>query len=343
MPINRLSRTDQIGGLKLHWSSEARCLRRNDLINTLYNALPPDVVKFGHQIVSVKLDPQTNYPVLQLQNGNSITAKVLVGCDGAKSVVADFLQLKPTKLAALCSARGVTNYPNGHPFPHEFVRMRRNNTAVGRIPIDSNLVYWFVAHPWVPTDTNISQDRELIRQNTLQVVKSFPKETVEMIKNTDSDSLSFTRIRYRRPWDLLLGSFRQGTVTVAGDAMHVMGPFIAQGGSAGLEDAVVLVRNLAKKMSIIPTDPRSIGEALDEYVKERRMRVVRMSTQSYLTAVNPRQPAHRLRSPTLPAFSRLNISGNGILAGRTNRALSDPYLITPHMEETSWKVERNSE
>lgn len=264
-------------------SGEARCLRRSDLINTLYNALPPDMVKFGHQIVSVKLDAQTNYPVLELQDGKSILAKVLVGCDGANSVVADFLQLKPTKLFALCAARGLTNYPDGHPFTQEFVRMRINNTAVGQIPIDSKLVYWFVAHPWVRTDTSVSQDSELVRQYTLQLVKSFPEETVELIKNTDPDSLSFTRIRYRAPWDLLLGTFRKGTVTVAGDAMHVMGPFIGQGGSAGLEDAIVLARNLAKRMSSTSTDPINIGEALDQYVKERKMRVFWLSTQTYLT------------------------------------------------------------
>lgn len=73
----------------------------------------------------------------------------MIGCDGAKSTVADFLELKPTKVFALCSIRGLTNYPNGHPFAHESVRMRRNNVSVGRIPIDSKLVYWFVAHPWM--------------------------------------------------------------------------------------------------------------------------------------------------------------------------------------------------
>lgn len=106
---------------------------------------------------------------------------------------------------------------------------------------------------------------------------------MELIKNTDPDSLSFTRIRYRAPWDLLLGTFRKGTVTVAGDAMHVMGPFIGQGGSAGLEDAIVLARNLAKRMSSTSTDPINIGEALDQYVKERKMRVFWLSTQTYLT------------------------------------------------------------
>nr|XP_017244075.1 PREDICTED: zeaxanthin epoxidase, chloroplastic-like isoform X2 [Daucus carota subsp. sativus] len=266
-------------------SGEARCLRRSDLIDTLYNALPPDVVKFGHQIVSVKLDPETSYPVVQLQDGSSIAAKVLIGCDGAKSTVADFLELKPTKLFDLCSIIGLTNYPNGHSFAHESVRMRINNVSVGRIPIDSNLVYWFVAHPWMQTDNIVSVDAELIRQYALSLVKGFPEEVSEMVINSDLDSLCSTRLRYRAPWDLLLGNFRKGTVTVAGDAMHVMGPFLGQGGSAGLEDAIVLARSLAKKISCTPTDSAIIIEALDQYVKDRRMRIVRLSTQTYLTGL----------------------------------------------------------
>ncbi|XP_074360467.1 monooxygenase 1-like isoform X1 [Apium graveolens] len=266
-------------------SGEARCLKRSDLIDTLYHALPPDVVKFGHQIISVKLDPQTSYPMVQLQDGSFIAAKVLIGCDGAKSTVADFLELKPTKLFDLCSIRGLTNYPNCHPFAHDSVRMRRNNVSVGRIPIDSKLVYWFVAHPWMQADNIASLDTELIRQYTFNLVKGFPKDVVEMVKNSDLDSLCSTRIRYRAPWDLLLGSFRKGTVTVAGDAMHVMGPYLGQGGSVGLEDAIVLARNLAKTMSSTPTDPTNVKEAIDHYVKERRMRIVQLSTQTYLTGL----------------------------------------------------------
>lgn len=80
----------------------------------------------------------------------------------------------------------------------------------------------------------------------------------------------------------MLGNFREKTVTIGGDAMHVMGPFLGQGGSAGIEDAVVLARNLAKTMNGSRFDHE---EALDQYIKERRMRVVKLATQSYLTAL----------------------------------------------------------
>ncbi|KAF5817467.1 putative zeaxanthin epoxidase [Helianthus annuus] len=104
------------------------------------------------------------------------------------------------------------------------------------------------------------------------------------------ESLSITHMRYRAPWDLLTGSFCKGTVTVAGDAMHVMGPFLGQGGSAGLEDSVVLARTMAQlglncfksgsKLTV-----HGVEEAFSRFVKQRRMRVVRLSLQTYLTGM----------------------------------------------------------
>ncbi|KAL5789066.1 hypothetical protein ACOSQ2_003954 [Xanthoceras sorbifolium] len=60
--------------------------------------------------------------------------------------------------------------------------------------------------------------------------------------------------------------FRKGTVTVAGDS-------------------VVLVQCLARKMMAnlnMYHDMKGVEEGIDEYVKERRMRLVQLSTQTYL-------------------------------------------------------------
>ncbi|KAI8527023.1 hypothetical protein RHMOL_Rhmol12G0044500 [Rhododendron molle] len=277
-------------------TGENRCLKRSDLIRTLADALPLGTIHFGCQIVSVKMDPSNSYPILQLLDGSSIVAKILIGCDGLNSVVANFLELKPTKEFGTCSVRGLTNYPNGHAFPHELVRTRRNDIRIGVIPIDDKLVYWFVGQPAIREDhANVSQRPELIRELVLQSIDGFPTEVAQLIKDSELESLSLTRLRYRAPWDLLLGKFRKGTVTVAGDAMHVMGPFLGQGGSAALEDAIVLARCLSHKF-VNPVDRvpnserettrmmmiREVGEAIDQYVKERRMRVVRLSMHTYL-------------------------------------------------------------
>ncbi|GKF83080.1 hypothetical protein Tco_0244736, partial [Tanacetum coccineum] len=56
-------------------------------------------------------------------------------------------------------------------------------------------------------------------------------------------------LRYRTPWDFLTGTFCKGTLIVVGDAMHV------------------------------------VEESFKRFVKERRMRVVRLSLQSYLTVI----------------------------------------------------------
>lgn len=128
----------------------------------------------------------------------------------------------------------------------------------------------------------MAKDPELIRQFSIASIKDFSAETIEMIENCDVTSLSLTHLRYRAPWDILLGKFRRGSVIVAGDAMHAMGPFLGQGGSSAIEDAVVLARCLAQKMDKVGRDVEEIGEALDRYVEERRMRLLWLCTYTYL-------------------------------------------------------------
>ncbi|KAL9993760.1 putative FAD-binding domain, FAD/NAD(P)-binding domain superfamily [Helianthus debilis subsp. tardiflorus] len=187
----------------------------------------------------------------------------------------------------LCTVRGLTNYPNGHSFDHEFARFWKDNILMGIIPVDDKLVHWFCLQPYIPKDEKVWENPEGIRQLTLKLVSDHPDEIVKMIENTDMKSLSITHLRYRAPWELLTSTFCKGSVLVAGDAMHVMGPFIGQGGSAGLEDAVVLARTMAqlglKSGSMITV--HGVEQVYNQFVKQRRMRVVRLSLQTYLTGM----------------------------------------------------------
>lgn len=287
---------DKYQEMPLGRGAETRCLRRSDLLTSLAEKLPLGTVRLGCQILSVTEDPLTSSLIMELQNGSTINAKVLIGCDGANSVVANFLGLNPPKALSLWEIRGFTKYGSGHSFGNEFVQVWGENSIVGRLPIENKLVYWFVTLKMNPKVS--VKEPELIQQLALESVRGFPAELVDMVRNSDRESLYVSRLRHRAPWDILLGSFWKGPVTVAGDAMHVMTPFLGQGGSAGIEDAVVLARCLARKIHgiDIKTSGRQlmvhkVGEAFEEYVKERRMRLVWLSTQNYLVSLQVKPPS----------------------------------------------------
>jgi 2-polyprenyl-6-methoxyphenol hydroxylase-like FAD-dependent oxidoreductase len=114
-------------------------------------------------------------------------------------------------------------------------------------------------------------------------MQGYPEDVLDVVRNCEIESVSLAHICYRAPWDMVLHPFREGTVTVAGDAMHTMGPFIGAGGSASLEDALVLARCLADTAMGDDSKPaRSVEEVLRSYVNQRRWRILRLTVQSYL-------------------------------------------------------------
>ncbi|KAL0716681.1 hypothetical protein Bca4012_066003 [Brassica carinata] len=279
---------------------EVRGVIRNDMVRALAHALPIGTLRLGSQIVSVKLDEATSFPTVHLKNGQDIKAKVLIGCDGSNSIISKFLGLNPTKALGSRAVRGFTNYPNGHGFQQEFVRIKMDNVVSGRLPITHNLVFWFVVILKCPQDSTNLKNQEDVARLTLASVCEFSEEWKEMVKKCDIDSLYISCLRYRSPWDVMSSKFRRGTVTVAGDSMHLMGPFIGQGCSAALEDGVVLARCLWSKLGQYGmnnvSSRKQIEEAIDEYVRERRGRVVGLSTQTYLTGrlIEASSPATKL-------------------------------------------------
>ncbi|XP_019182171.1 PREDICTED: uncharacterized protein LOC109177311 isoform X2 [Ipomoea nil] len=248
-----------------HVTGESRCLQRSDLITTLADELPIGTIRLGSEIV--------------------------IGCEGGRSKVAELLGLKASRAFDVGVIRGLTTYPNAHSMPHELHQIRKGEIGVGMLPITKHLIHWFVALPThLLSGDKFPHDPKHIKQMALELIKDFPSNIYETIELSDLDSMSATHLRYRAPWDLLLGTMRKGTVTVAGDAMHVMGPFIGQGGASGLEDAVVLGRCLSMAMSGIEGNNKKekiakIEAGLDQYVKERRMRVLGLSTITYLIGI----------------------------------------------------------
>ncbi|XP_025015446.2 monooxygenase 1 [Ricinus communis] len=265
---------------------ETRCLRRNDLIKALADNLPVNTVQYGCRVESIQVDPITTYPILHLHGGRVLKPKIVIGCDGVHSTTGTFLGLNSPKFSPTCVIRGFTYYQSAHEFGNEFHLVSSKCVQLGIVPVNEKLIYWFVTREWGSEDPKISRDQKRIKDSTLELLKGYPENTVHLVKNSHLDSLYLTGLTYRAPWDLLTSNFRKGTVALAGDAMHAMGPFLAQGGSVSLEDAVVIARCLAQKLNTrTMKDTRIkvlIEEGLDDYMKQRRMRVFWMCLHTYL-------------------------------------------------------------
>lgn len=267
---------------------ELRCLNRKDLIEALAKDIPAGAIRFGCRVAAVAADPGGgNGAVLTMADGTAMKAKVLIGCEGTYSAVARYLGLSPVRTIPRPVLRGFTWYPHGHSFDTEFLRLRVGGFFIGRLTITDNLVHFFVTMPKQPT-ADVIKDLKRVRDHALKDLQDVecPGEIIEIVRGSDPESLNLvTEFWYRPPWEVVLGSFQRGAVTVAGDAMHAMGPFIGQGGSAGLEDAVVLARSLARAAvddSDNAREKKVVGEAIGEYVRERRPRLALLSLESFV-------------------------------------------------------------
>ncbi|KAJ1279567.1 hypothetical protein BS78_04G165100 [Paspalum vaginatum] len=270
--------------------TEMRCLNRKDLIEALAKAIPAGTIRYGCQIAAIHEDPGSHGTLLTMVDGTTIKAKVLIGCEGTYSVVAKYLGLAPVRTIPRPVLRGYTTYPHGHAFKNEFLRLRVGDFFIGRLTITDTLVHFFVTMP--TPSTELTRDLKKVRDLALEDLQGLqcPAEIVDMVRESDPESLNLvTRLWYRPPWEVAFAGFRKGTVTVAGDAMHAIGPFIGQGGSAGMEDAVVLARSLARAVGrdgaggeARQEEMEMVGEAIGEYIRERRLRLALLSLESFI-------------------------------------------------------------
>nr|TKW21571.1 hypothetical protein SEVIR_4G127801v2 [Setaria viridis] len=144
---------------------ELRCLKRKDLVEALAKNLPVGTIRFGCHISKNFEDSDCHCTVLSTVDGSTIKARVLIGCDGANSMAAQYLGLgSPSHLPRLVHL-GFTSYLHGHPFGTRFLRFAAQDFAVGRMPVNENLVHFFVTRSSPSTPVHASPTR-VLREST---------------------------------------------------------------------------------------------------------------------------------------------------------------------------------
>ncbi|XP_065876428.1 monooxygenase 2-like [Euphorbia lathyris] len=259
-----------------------RSVHRRVLLQALAEELPTDSIRFSSKLSAIGTQEEGGFsiPVLHLEDGTTIKSKVLIGCDGVHSPVGRWLGLSEPIHSGRSAVVGLTHLPQGHDYElQQFVDVGRR---AGIARLNDKEVYWFLT---CPEGNDITRNPELIQQAVIEkYAKDLPSKYIELVRQADVSSLTWTPLMLRQPWNVIFGTLSKGNITVAGDAMHPMTPDLGQGGCSALEDAVVLGRHIGnsfiKNGGIVAQE---MPDVLNEYVKERRYRVAALITGSYIS------------------------------------------------------------
>ncbi|MBR1126466.1 alpha/beta hydrolase fold domain-containing protein [Bradyrhizobium lablabi] len=239
-------------------------VHRADLIQMLFDAVPPESKKLNARCVAVSQDDDG--VEVTLQTGEKIRGDVLVGCDGIHSVVRKHLRGEEEKHFAnilmwrsLISAEKLEglNLPEcgnywfgpGRTLITYWVRPRKLYSILASVPANE------VQRESWDDSGDISE-----------MLRSFDDAEPRARKMLEQcPSVFITGMFYRDPID----NWTDRRITLLGDAAHPMVPFLAAGAGQSIEDAWTFARVLARRKDDIPG-------ALLEYQQRRLPRTTRI-------------------------------------------------------------------
>jgi 2-polyprenyl-6-methoxyphenol hydroxylase-like FAD-dependent oxidoreductase len=196
---------------------------------------------------------------LQLANGESLRADLLIGADGLHSVIRQQLHgHAPLRPSGLVGFRGVARdvtFEAGDGAQYFGAGMEAGVGNAG-----GGCVYWYfsVPEPLLPT-------AEAAPKSMLQAVlaeRNVDPALLRLIERTEAADMRMDPLLDRAP----LERWGEGRVTLLGDAAHPMLPHAGQGAAQSLEDAIVLGRSLSSSST------RDVPGALQHYEAQRRPR-----------------------------------------------------------------------
>lgn len=271
---SELARTPLGEAFRQRYGAYHSNVARPDLVAVLEHAvgsLPNVEVRLGARVAAASpVGGADGRPLLQLADGSSFEADVVVGADGIHSQVRDtVLGVHPSRFSGSVAYRALIPAERVGHLPLE---------VTNRVGPDAHVVTYFVG----------------AGARWLNVVCIAPEAVWDVESWTEQGSADEMRERYvhwspqlrevlaevRDPvfrWALHdrepLPSWGTGGVTLLGDACHPMLPFMAQGACQAIEDAAVLTRWL--------DSGERVDLSLRGYEAERKPRTDRVQSLSW--------------------------------------------------------------
>ncbi|GMY11182.1 FAD-dependent urate hydroxylase [Fagus crenata] len=263
-----------------------RVVHRKTLLEALAEELPIDTIRFSSKLTSIRTQGQegSSIALIDMEDGTTIRAKALIGCDGVNSVVAArCLGLTAPINSGRWAVRGLAKFPQGHGY-HDFQQFVTDGKRAGFVPLNDEELYWFLTGR-VTWTGNMARDPKLIQKEVIEnFAKDLPQSYTRIVLHSDLSTLTWAPLMYRYPWDIIFGTICKGNITVAGDAMHPMTPDLGQNECAALEDAVVLGQQIGELIaSKASLGPPEVAQALAKYAQKRKWRAAGLIASSFVS------------------------------------------------------------
>ncbi|KAF8031566.1 hypothetical protein BT93_D0705 [Corymbia citriodora subsp. variegata] len=263
---------------------EIRCVQRRTLLEILANEFPSGTIRYSSKVVLIE---ESGYlKLVHLSDGSILKAKVLIGCDGVISAVAKWLGFKKAAFVGRSATGGSVYYEHGHGFEPKYFRYNAEGVRSGVIACDDKSIYWFFTFSSSSKNEEMEESPAKMKQFALGKLGNIPDNVRAVIEKTELDNIILSPLRFRPPWEILLGNMSKTNVCVARDAFQPMTPDIGHVGCSALEDGIVLARCLGEALR----DKQGMGSeeeykriemGLRGYAKERRWRAFELISTAY--------------------------------------------------------------
>ncbi len=246
-------------------------IHRADLLQSLRDQLPDELVSLGACVQSVKLEKDSS--IIIFDDGSSKSFDLIIGADGIHSAVRKSLfGADDPVFTGIVSYRAVfdANDAKGLPDLDSFTKWwgKTSDKQIVTFPLTlGEEIFVFATTSqadWTEEGWTLKGDVEELRE----AYKEFHPNARALLENCKEVTKSALYVREALP------AWSEMNTTLLGDAAHPMVPFMAQGACMAIEDAVVLARCLEN------ANRSDVKAALIKYEAARKPRTTKIQVSS---------------------------------------------------------------
>jgi 2-polyprenyl-6-methoxyphenol hydroxylase-like FAD-dependent oxidoreductase len=242
-------------------------IHRADLHKILVSQIDSNSIHLNKKLKSIHQDGEV--VVAQFDDGSISKADFIICADGIKSVGRRILYPQMNfRYSGQTCWRFITEYDfeKGERGKMYEVWSNQKGLRVGYSKINTKQVYVFITNY---VASGISDRKESIKNDLLNLCKGFPKVIHELIESCDSKSIIRNDLFDFAP----IRKWVQGNIALLGDAAHATTPNLGQGACQAIEDAWVISKMIS--------DNENIAEAFLNYEKTRLQKATFITNTSY--------------------------------------------------------------